>query len=560
MRDLLRLLGIAILVFLLVGFAMIYSRDSGFRYGVSSFLSGTGGAISRGFADLVGSGGGAGEQLEMASLRITRPDQSRWVGLAGFPDQTEVHFPMPRLGGHVEGRFDLLFDVQLAQGGDGLLTINVNGERRSEIVLNTGNNGYEVSIPLQPSDFLGERIVLGLAARGTTNSGQICPTDAANSGSAISLLPESALVLNTLQAASEPETALIATPEPLRIYLGDDRRAQTAAVWAAQHMARAGVLSEFVDDPLMPGKIIVTDLQGAPVGLDLGGNIILNGAAGVNRAIDFHRADAMAPATVSGWPIGAGQLTTETMARNFRGSKRWVLPYKIADLPGGLTPTRLDLALRTSLLAADYEWVVRVSLNGNLLETSRLPGNVPDIRLSIDMPTNLQGLNNSLLVELVDTSPNQSICRAAPDAQAQLLPETVLALSGPQPQSGWGALVRKLSQAEAIAPGNRGLVNIDQARRAAAMLMQFLPADGNVAFAPDGLPMTIAVLDKAAMGSFLETFDKDRSGQTWYINAVSGNPVNPLGLYDLASVDTEALLAAMHPSAVVIIVQSPATP
>ena len=66
--------------------------------------------------------------------------------------------------------------------------------------------------------------------------------------------------------------------------------------------------------------------------------------------------------------------------------------------------------------------VCRANEHDNLLETSRLPGNVPDIRLSIDMPTNLQGLNNSLLVELVDTSPNQSICRAAPDAQAQLLP------------------------------------------------------------------------------------------------------------------------------------------
>lgn len=559
MRDLLRLLGIAILVFLLVGFAMIYSRDSAFRYGVSSFLSGAGGAISRGFADLTGSGSAA-DQLESTTLRVARPNQTGWVGLAGFPDQTEVHFPMPRLGGYIDGRLDLLFDVQLAQGGDGLLTINVNGEKRNEIVLNTGNNGYEVSIPLRPSDLLGERIVVGLAARGTTNSGQICPTESANSGSAISLLPESALVLSTLQDVNDPETALIAAPEPLQLYLGQDLRAQTVAVWAAQHMARAGVLSRLVDDPLTPGRIIVTDEDDAPVQLDPGGNIVLNGAAGVARAVSFHRADTIAPAVLTNWPIRADQLTTETMVRNFRGSKRWVLPYKIADLPGGLMPTRLDLALRTSLLAEDYQWVVRVSLNGNLLQTSRLPGSEPDIRLAVDLPVDLQGLSNSLQVELIDTSPNQSICRAAPDAQAQLLPETSLTASGPQPDAGWGAMVRKLAQAAAVAPGNHGVIDADQATRVAAMLMQFLPAAANVAFAPDVPPMTIAVLDKTEMTSFLHSYDKESAAETLLISATRGTPVNPLGLYNLLNLDAEAVLEAMHPTSVAIIVQSPPAP
>src|SRR5690554_4511560 len=98
MRDLLRLLAIAVLVFAIVGFAMIYSRDSAFRYGLASFLSGTGGAISRGFSDLTGLGRGSDEPaLETASLRIMRPNQTAWVGLTGFPDQTAVHFSVPQL-------------------------------------------------------------------------------------------------------------------------------------------------------------------------------------------------------------------------------------------------------------------------------------------------------------------------------------------------------------------------------------------------------------------------------------------------------------------------------
>src|SRR5690606_5568529 len=102
-------------------------------------------------------------------------------------------------------------------------------------------------------------------------------------------------------------------------------------------------------------------------------------------------------------------------------------------------------ALRASQLADGNEWIVRVSLNGNLLQAARLPGNVPDIFLAIDLPVALQGLNNTIEVELVDTSPVQGTCRAAPDAQAQLMPQSRLVASASQPSNGWGALVRRLA-------------------------------------------------------------------------------------------------------------------
>src|SRR5690554_7480825 len=155
MRDLLRLVGIAILVFAVVGFAMIYSRDSAFRYGVAAFLDGTGGAIRRGFSDLTGLGDSDnGPQLATTTLRIVRPSQTSWIGLTGFPDQTEVHFTVPRVGGYVDGRLDLRFDVQLAEGGDGRLSVAVNGERRSENVLDMGHNIHQISIPLTNADLL----------------------------------------------------------------------------------------------------------------------------------------------------------------------------------------------------------------------------------------------------------------------------------------------------------------------------------------------------------------------------------------------------------------------
>ncbi len=559
MRDLLRLLGVAILVFAIVGFAMIYSRDSAFRYGVAAFVSGTGGAISRGFVDLTGFGSdGTAPRLETTTLRIGRARPTRWVGLTGFGDQAAVRFSVPLVGGFVDGQLELRFDAQLAQGSTGLLSIAVNGRPRSEIVLDAGHNAYDVDIALTQSDLLADSVLVELASRGTTSNGQMCPSEAANAGIAVSLLPESAIVLTTLQAQRDPQTALIAAADPLRVYLGESPHDQIIAIWGAQHMARAGVSAILVDDAVTPGRIMITDETAATdaVELDAGGNIVLNGALGLRRAIEFRRAES--PDLIDGWPVPVAGLTTDITARSFNGTKSWTIPYPIADLPGGLTPTRFELALRTSPLADGNEWIVRVSLNGNLLEAVRLPGNEPDISLAVDLPLALQGLDNSIAVELVDTSPVQGPCRTAPDAQAQLMPQSRLVASASQPTTGWGELVRRLATAPSVTPGNQSRLNASQATRLAAGLAQFLPVEANVTFQPEAPPMTLTAVSKNKLAAMLQKPDMIGSEQeTWILTSRGGTAADSLVLHDLQTLDPAMVLDQMHSTSLAVVVQSP---
>ncbi|WP_108396110.1 hypothetical protein [Devosia submarina] len=559
MRDLLRLLGLAILVFAIVGFAMIYSRDSAFRYGVTAFVSGASGAVSRGFVDLTGFGRGESTpQLETTTLRIARARPADWVGLTGYGDRTTVPFSVPLVGSYVDGQLDLRFDAQLAQGSTGLLSIAVNGRQRSEIVIDTGHNAYDVTIPLTQSDLLANTVLVELTSRGTGNDGQMCPSEAANAGIAISLLPESAIVLTTLQAERDPQTALIAAADPLNIYLGEDPEDQIVAVWGAQHMARAGVSAILVEDKVTPGRVIVTDNATAPnpVELDSGGNIVLNGLLGLRRAIEFRRAETRD--LFEQWPIPAAGLTKQTMARNFNGTESWTVSYPIADLPGGLTPTSFELALRASQLADGNEWIVRVSLNGNLLQTARLPGNVPDISLAIDLPVALQGLNNTIEVELVDTSPVQGACRAAPDARAQLMPQSRLVASASQPSTGWGALVRRLATASFVTPGNQAPLNATQATRLATALAQFLPVEANVTFQPEAPPMTLTALSKDKLAEMLQQPQASAPDQdAWIIISRGGTAADSLNLHDLKALDPASVLERMHSTSLAILVQSP---
>src|SRR5690606_42028984 len=104
----------------------------------------------------------------------------------------------------------------------------------------------------------------------------------------------------------------------------------------------------------------------------------------------------------------------------------------------------------------------------------------PDISLPLALSVGLQGLDNTLIVELDDAAPAPGPCRAAPDAQAQLMPQSQLVASTAQPTSGWGALVRRLATASFVTPGNMALLSASQATRLAAGLAQFLPVEANV--------------------------------------------------------------------------------
>src|SRR5690606_11518963 len=157
-------------------------------------------------------------------------------------------------------------------------------------------------------------------------------------------------------------------PEPIRLSLGETTDAQAASIWAAQILSRGGVETRFSSGEL--ADIVLAAEGGSALGIDTQGRVALAGRSGIEAMLSARA--ALAPLPVPhGWPVTANKLGAETLVRNFRGSRRWTLPYRLADLEGGRMPTALDLRLMASTLADGNDWVVRVSLNGNLLHTQR---------------------------------------------------------------------------------------------------------------------------------------------------------------------------------------------
>jgi len=490
MRDLFRLIAVAAMSFAVVGVAMVYSRGGDLDTAMRSVATGVSDVVSD-MGRMIGGEGAAEPGATGYPVTLARADAARWVGLAGFPDQAEIAFALPR-GHYLSGALDLGFDTQLTEHGDGLLTLSVNGTPRGQVVLDGGRATHRIRIELTPSDLAGNRIVLHMAGRGITNSGQLCPTDAANSGSAVTLTADSRLELIADQPLADAIGALVAAPRPLVIAPGAGGEDTALAVWTSQQLNRSGIAARLGQAGAGETPIVVATHAVTAAGTASAN--VLAGQPAVDALVEAAGSAAPLPAA---WPVGAADLGVETTVKTFRGSRRWTIPFNAADLPGGSLPERLGLRLKATPLAGGHDWIVRISLNGNLIEARRFPGTADTLALDLALPAERLLPRNALLVELVDTTPNEGICARGPDAQAQLLPETALFDTAPA-DAAWAGLIERLAAAPEIALQAASGLTPAQAGRAADLLGQILPRATRLRFDAEG-PVRLVVTDRTGL-------------------------------------------------------------
>jgi hypothetical protein len=497
MRDLFRLIAVGAMSLAIVGLAMVYSRGgdvSTVFAAVSESVSGTVEGIG---SAMTGTASADTPELPTHVLSIARPRPAAWVGLAGFPDQTEIAFPVPRGGSYLSGALDLSFDTQLTEHGDGLMTLSVNGTPRGQIVLDSGRQTHAARIELNAADLSGDRIVLHMAGRGTTSSGQICPVDAANSGSAVTLAATSRLELVSDQAPADAVTTLLASPGTLALRPGTQAGDTALAVWTGQQLRRAGIDARLSAGGPGETPVIVT---GSTINLaGTASTALLSGDAAVTALVAAAGSSLPQPAAGS---VSVADLGGETIVKSFRGSRRWTIPFNAADMPGGALPETFSLRLKTTPLAGTNDWVVRVVLNGNLVETHRVAGSTDTLSFDIALPPERLLPGNVLSVELVDTTPNEGICARAPDAQAQLLPESVLTDKAPA-SAAWAVLVETLAAAPAIALDADGLTLVE-AGRASDLLSLILPRTARPQFTGDA-PVTLKAVARGSIAAAVTT-------------------------------------------------------
>lgn len=481
MKDLFRLVCVALLSFAVVGAAMFYSKNNDaaehLKTAVSSIKLPTKPVITSEVEQT------RAEGMEH-KLFIPRPKRDRWVGLAGFPASSELTFFIPSGHNYTRGQLDLNFESQLTAVGDGRMTITVKGKRRGEVVLDHGKTQHHVQIDLEMTDLQSRSVLLQLDGQGTTGGGQVCPANGANSGAAISLLADSGLSLYSTTPFSALDARIASLPDPLKIALGSDIEKQAEVIGRSMQLSLSDADVLITSNGPM-ADLVLSELGQEPLALDSKGRISLEGNLGVDKLIAARGLSLNTLMQPLAWPVTADALGAETTIKNFRGIRRWYMSYNVADLEDGALPELLNLELRAALLAPGNEWSVRVSLNGNMLKTARFDGQSELISMLVDLPDEKQNLSNDILIELIDTSPNQSICKAGPDAQAQLLPTTTLVRGQTQILDSWHEVVQSLAESDTVYLRSEIALSEAQANTARTILSSIVPRQASLVFNED---------------------------------------------------------------------------
>ncbi|HEY5858121.1 MAG TPA: hypothetical protein VIW24_29865 [Aldersonia sp.] len=146
---------------------------------------------------------------------------------------------------------------------------------------------------------------------------------------------------------------------------------------------------------------------------------------------------ALATTPLSGNEVNLAALGVDQGQSQIIDSRSWRIPYTLADLPGGRLPraVRVDIVLPDS--PEDVNWLLNVTLNGQLIDSSRLPR--PAGPVEIVLPAAAQLSTNQLGVS-VQRDRDLGGCDMRPTPYPiQLLPTSALIL-GDEPGAGFTAL------------------------------------------------------------------------------------------------------------------------
>lgn len=139
---------------------------------------------------------------------------------------------------------------------------------------------------------------------------------------------------------------------------------------------------------------------------------------------------AAEPERLSGDAVTLESLGVDTSVQQLTDSRTWRASYSLADLPGGTVPTALRLQVSVPVTTDDSRWLVQAQLNGQLVDSTRLPGDraAQDVRLTI--PPGLESLRNQLSISILRDRDLGGCNVRQTTYQVQVLPSSSLVLGG----------------------------------------------------------------------------------------------------------------------------------
>ena len=434
-----RMIGIGLMGFLLAGVALLLSTMNILDQG-RAYLGTLAEAPDLVFEPRLPT---RAEGTNAAVILRTNPDHP--VSLSGFPAYQSVAFTFPVDARPTSGYLQIDATSQVLAGVEGVLRISIHNARRGEVLLRSGQAGRSLQIPLSPTDFAGDQLVVSFSLQGTGPQHQ-CAQDGGISAvveietpSAIFLTLDAPMTSARDRVHSWGNVARVAWPH----WLKPDEQARRLVL--ATQAARRGLRTAFVAGP-----------DGA---LDTGALRAALGALAVPVAAEFDGALARSGANAG--------------LRRFHRQASWRTRYDLAS--GEAVPERLDLDMQFGRLMGNQHWALTVTLNNRLVFQGHITGAQAEYEAAIALPLDLQARTNTLEIVAATTAPTTGICDQGPELVAEVLPTSRLVLGDAGLADPLAKVHAALSQVGPINVALPGALSALDAGQALEMLDQVIP-------------------------------------------------------------------------------------
>ncbi len=440
------MIGIGLLGFLLAGVALLLSTmdilEKGQRY-VSEMTQGPQLVFEERTAV---SASGAYQAV------VHRANPNNPVILSGLPAYQSVAYKIPLDARPTSGYLQIDATFQVLDGVEGVLRISIDNIRRGEILLRPGEVGRSLQIPLSPTDFARDQLVVSFSLQGEGSHSQ-CSSDEGVKA-VVEIETTSAIFLTLdlpLQSAAD------------RIHAWGDmvRVAWPAWVKPQEQLRRLALATQFAQRGIQP--------------------VFVGG-----QAVDALSTDQMregigffpAPTEATG-----GADLTDALAvnganggvRRFHHKTIWRSRFDLRGADSMPIAEAAYIDLQLGRLRASQHWSLIVTLNNRLIHQDMISGSDNAYLTKIALPAEMQSAKNLLEIALSAPHERDGPCDRGPERVAELSPGSRLIAGEATYGDSLTKLRAALSDLGSLHLGATSALTAAEAQMAAALLSQIVP-------------------------------------------------------------------------------------
>lgn len=488
-----RLIGFALLAFLLAGIAVFLSNSDALRAGARNV-----GELALGPRLVFET---KAEEREPASrAAIVQPVVSDApILLSGLPSYQGATFLMPVDARPVAGYLQVDATVQALAGVEGVLRVSIANTKRAELQLRPGETGRSLRVELTEEEIAGERLAVSFSLQGQGASAT-CSTDEGIEA-VVEIEPSSAVFLTLDQPLKTRRDRALTEGRSLRIGWSEDDR--IAALLAGRTARSAGLNVGYsaLGMPATAATYVAGEL--APV----------------------------SPRPVYAWSDLLAADSAVFGLRQFYREQTWRMRYDMGSAQYPTLPGQIDLAMELGQLPDGDSWQVLATLNGRLVGQFTSPGGA--LRETVTLPDALHNRQNTIEIIARNDDGRHDACHRGPKLFAELQDDTMFRPGASRYTDPLLDLLAELKGGWTLAGADPALSTADA--EVATDLLALLPEPG----ATPGAGPQVRVLPRGAK----LTAPADKV-ETWLVfhDAEGGVTTQPLADYAYPSARNVALL------------------